>query len=479
MEYDVVIGLEVHAQMSTKSKIWCSCEINTQAYENTKVCEVCSAQPGSLPVLNKKVLENAVMLSLATKCKVNHESYFDRKNYFYPDLPKGYQITQYQVPIAQDGEINIVADNGEVKKVRIERIQIEEDTGKSTHDKNSSLINLNRCGTPLLEIVGRPDITSAKEASSYLRNLHAILTYLEICHGNLQEGNFRCDVNLSLKPKNSEKLGTRTEIKNLNSFKFAEKAIELEIERQKKTLECGEKVTQVTLNFDPSSQNLHVLRVKSDAHDYRYFPEPDLPPLVLSDESISEIKNKLPELPEQKKNRFVSQYQIPAYDADVLTSSKELANYFETACTSYHGEGKKVSNWIMTELLRLLNEYGTHISKAPVSSQELATLLNRVMEGKISGKMAKDVFQKMYDEKSTCDKIISELGLSQISDDSAIIAMAQKVLANNQDQVKQYLGGKDRLFGFFVGQLMKETKGQANPDKANAILKQLLDSLKK
>lgn len=479
MEYDVVIGLEVHAQMNTHSKMWCSCEISTTAYENTKVCEICSAQPGTLPVMNKKVLESAIKLGLATNSKINLNSFFDRKNYFYPDLPKGYQITQFQVPIAENGFITFFTDKNEEKKVRLERIQIEEDTGKSTHDKGSSLINLNRCGTPLLEIVGRPDLTTAKEASGYLKSLHAILTYLEICHGNLQEGNFRCDVNLSLKPKGSAQYGTRTEVKNLNSFKFVEKAIELEIERQKAILDRGDKVIQQTLNFDISTQSITVLRTKSDAHDYRYFPEPDLTPVVFGEQYVEQVRAHLPELPGQKKNRFLSQYQIPPYDADVLTTSKELAAYFEEVCAGYKGEAKKVSNWIMTELLRLLNEYATPITKSPVSAKELAILLTRVLEGKISGKMAKEVFEKMYDQKQACDTIIQSLGLTQISDDSAITAVAQKILANSPEQVNQYLGGKDKVFGFFVGLLMKETKGQANPDKANTILKGLLDAMKK
>lgn len=478
MEFETVIGLEVHAQLATQSKIWCTCEINPLSLENTKVCEICSAQPGSLPVINKKVVEYAGLLALATHSKINPVSYFDRKNYFYPDLPKGYQITQYQTPIAVDGYIEIELD-GKKKKIGIERIQIEEDTGKSTHEGEYSLINLNRCGTPLLEIVGKPDIRNPKEASLYLKKLHSILTYLDICHGNLQEGNFRCDVNVSLRDVGTTKFGTRTEVKNLNSFRYVEKAIETESERQKEILKSGQKVIQQTLNFDPIELKIKPLRTKSDAHDYRYFPEPDLLTLTIEEEEIKKWEKNLPELPEQKASRFCTQYQISPYDAEVLTGDKDFAAYFEKAQSFHKGEAKKLANWMMTELLKLLNEFSINITKSPVDASNLAELMNAIFEGKISGKQGKDVFQKMFDEKMSASSAISALGLVQLSDSSEIEKVAQKVIDSNPQQVEQYLGGKDKLFGFFVGQLMKETKGQANPQMANEAIKKALSNLKK
>jgi aspartyl-tRNA(Asn)/glutamyl-tRNA(Gln) amidotransferase subunit B len=475
-KYDVIIGLEVHAQLATNAKAWCHCEITTHALENTKVCEICSGQPGTLPALNARAVEFAAKMAMATNCKVNPLSFFDRKNYFYPDLPKGYQITQFEIPIAQDGYIVILDEFSVEKKIRIERIQIEEDTGKSTHEGESSLINLNRSGTPLIEIVGCPDIRTPLEASAYLKKLHSILTYLEVCHGNLQEGNFRCDVNVSLHPKGTEKWGTRTETKNLNSFRNVEKAIEAEISRQAAILDRKEKVIQQTLNFDADALKITVLRTKSDAHDYRYFPEPDLIPLVITELEMGKWKQELPELPEAKIARFMSEYGIPFYDADVLTSDKSLAHYFEVVASAYKGEAKKASNWIMVELLRLLNEFNIGVVKSPVSAPELSALLNAVHEGRISGKQAKDVFIKMFDEKKGADAVIREMGLVQISDSGALEEVAKKILEANPTQVEQYRSGKDRVFGFFVGLMMKETKGQANPQVANDIMKKILDN---
>jgi len=477
--YVAVIGLEVHAQLATQTKAWCHCEVTAHALENTKVCEVCSAQPGTLPVLNKKVVEFASKMAMATHCKINDLSFFDRKNYFYPDLPKGYQISQFETPLAQDGYVEITNANGELKKIRIERIQIEEDTGKSTHEGEMSLINLNRAGTPLIEIVGKPDIETAEEASSYLKQLHSILTYLGVCHGNLQEGNFRCDVNVSIHKKGTNVWGTRTETKNLNSFKHVEKAIENEIERQVEILESGEKVIQQTLGFDPETLKVKVLRTKSDAHDYRYFPEPDLIPLVITEQEKTKWMNELPELPKVKQERFVQDYSLPVYDAEVLTADKNLAHYFEQVVKNYKGEPKKASNWIMVELLRLLNEFNIDVQKSPVSDFELAELLNAVFEGKISGKQAKDVFIKMFDEKKGALEVIKELGLVQISDTSALKELAEKLVAAHPTQTEQYLSGKDRLFGFFVGLVMKETKGQANPQVANDVMLEVLNKLKK
>ena len=477
-KYDVIIGLEIHAQLATKAKAWCHCEITTHALENTKVCEICSGQPGTLPALNNKVVEFAAKMAMATNCKINSLSFFDRKNYFYPDLPKGYQITQFELPIAQNGYIVILDEAGVEKKIRIERIQIEEDTGKSTHEGESSLINLNRSGTPLIEIVGHPDIRTPLEASAYLKKVHSILTYLGVCHGNLQEGNFRCDVNVSIHPKGTTTWGTRTETKNLNSFRNVEKAIEAEVTRQASLLDRGEKVIQQTLNFDAEALKITILRTKSDAHDYRYFPEPDLIPVVVTEAEKEKWKLELPELPETKIARFISEYGIPSYDADVLTTDKNLANYFEVVVKAYKGEAKKASNWIMVELLRLLNEFNIGVEKSPVVAIELAALLNAVHDSRISGKQAKEVFIKMFDEKKGADVVIRELGLVQISDLSALEEVAIRIVEANPTQVEQYLSGKDRVFGFFVGLMMKETKGQANPQIANDIMKKILDSKK-
>ena len=471
MNYDVSIGLEVHAQLTTKTKIWCSCEVTTYAGENTRVCEICSGQPGTLPVLNQRARDFAIQLGLATHCEINLVSFFDRKNYFYPDLPKGYQITQYETPICQDGEIEITLETGETRPIGIERIQMEEDTGKSTHQGDFSLINLNRAGTPLLEIVGKPDLTDAQETLCYLKKLYALLTYLNISDGNLQEGNMRFDVNISLSPKGASKLGTRTETKNLNSFRSVERLIETEIQRQKEILNRGEKVIQQTLSFDVQTSQIKVLRTKSDAHDYRYFPEPDLLPMVFDESLVDGLKKKLPELPDPKKKRFMLNYKLPIYDADFLTSSISLANYFEEAVKSFRGpEAKKVSNWIMVELYKLLNEFSIPIEKSPVPPEEISELLNIIYDGEISGKMAKDVFQKMFDGKKKARTVIEELGFKQISDDEKIIQLVQGVLEKNNKEVERYKHGEKKLFGFFVGQVMKITKGQANPRKVNDML---------
>lgn len=473
MEFETVIGLEVHAQLASNTKAWCSCEIKVNDFENTKVCEVCSAQPGSLPVINQKVIDFAIRTGLALNCQINHLSFLDRKNYFYPDLPKGYQITQYEKPVASEGFLLIDGEMGN-KKIGIERIQIEEDTGKSTHLGENSLINLNRAGTPLLEIVGKPDLRSAKEASSYFKKLHSILVYLGVCKGNMQDGNLRCDVNVSLREKGDKKFGIRSEVKNLNSFRFVEKAIEYEVERHKEILLGGGVVPQQTLLFDVNQMKTIVMRTKSDADDYRYFHEPDLLPVIITDDKIKEIKEKLPELPDEKIERFQKQYKIPAYDASVLSSSKDLAHYFEEAARFYKGEVKKISNWIMVELLRLLNEAGTSITNSPVSPKELAELMNAVVDGTISGKTAKDVFVEMYDNKIGAREAIEKLGVTQVSDEAEIEKLAKEIIEKNQAQYQQYMNGKDKLFGFFVGQLMKATKGQANPQVANKILSKLL-----
>ena len=470
--YEVIIGLEIHAQLSTTTKAWCGCEISTKAYENSKVCEICSAQPGTLPFLNSQAVNYALAACMALNCKINKYCKFDRKNYFYPDLPKGYQITQFDMPIGLDGFIQITDENEKNKKIGIERIQMEEDTGKSMHMGESSLINLNRSGTPLT------DISSAKEASSYFKKMQSILVYLGICHGNMQDGNLRCDVNLSLRKKGEKKFGTRTEVKNLNSFRSVERAVEYETTRQTALLNKGEKIEQQTLLFDVETGQTRVLRTKSNADDYRYFPEPDLMPLVIEEKLIEKIKNNLPELPDQKVTRFLKDYSIPLYDAEVLTADKALANYFEKAVSHYKSEPKKIANWVMVELLKLLNESGISVEQSPVKPEELASLLTFVHEGKISGKQAKDVFLYMYDKKASASNAIATLGISQISDSSELDAVINSVIDSNPEELKRYVEGAQKLFGFFVGQVMKATKGQANPQMVNEILRKELDKRK-
>lgn len=469
MKYDVVIGIEVHAQLDTMSKAYCSCKVSTKDYENHLVCPVCSAQPGSLPTVNKKSVEYACKLAMALNCRINKVSFFDRKNYFYPDLPKGYQITQFFTPIAVDGHLG---------SVHIERIQMEEDTGKSSHDNQNSYINLNRAGTQLIEIVSGPNMSTASEASGYLKSLHTILVYLGICKGNMQDGNFRADVNLSLKPKGSTVFGTRTEVKNLNSFKNVEKAIEYEIKRQSELLDKNEKVKQQTLLFDAEKMETYLLREKSNEDDYRYFPDPDLGPLALSDKLLETWEQDLPELPEAKKNRFMNHYSLSEYDASILIHDKDLAFYFEEVAALYKGEAKKAANWIMVELLRYLNESGKEVSRSPVSAKNLASLLNIMLEEKISGKQGKEVFEKMFDTSAEPEKIISDLGLEQVSSVDDLEPLARKIIEANPKEVGEYLSGRDRMLGFFVGQIMKETEGKANPKLTSDLVKKLLDAKK-
>lgn len=477
-KYDAIIGLEVHAQLATKSKIWCHCEVSPHGRENANVCEVCSGHPGTLPVLNKRVVEFAAKVALATNGRLNALSYFDRKNYFYPDLPKGYQISQYELPLAQDGFLMILDEAGTQRQVGIERIQIEEDSGKSIHVEGSSLINFNRAGTPLIEIVGKPDIRSPQQASAYLKKLHAVLAYLGVCHGNLQEGNFRCDVNVSLREKGSSKLGTRTETKNLNSFRNVEKAIELEIVRQAEILDRGEQVAQQTLHFDAEKMISIVLRDKSDAQDYRYFPEPDLVPVVISESESAKWRGELPEMPEAKAARFVKDYAIPGYDADLLTGHLALANYFEDAAKKFKGDAKKVSNWIMVEFLGLLNEFNVEVENAPVSPLEMANLLNAVYDGRISGKQAKAVFLKMFCNELRAEAVIAEMGLVLITDVGVLESIARRIIDENPNEVKQFLAGKERILGHFVGLMMQETKGQANPQTASELMKKMMNEIK-
>jgi len=469
-KYEAVIGLEVHAQLLTESKIFCSCSTKFGSPPNTQVCPVCLGMPGVLPVLNKRAVDFALMLALATNCKITSPCRFARKNYFYPDLPKGYQISQYEEPLAKGGYIEIEVD-GRTKKIGITRIHMEEDAGKSIHDMEEgySLVDFNRAGVPLLEIVSEPDIRTPEEAVEYLKALREILIYLEICDGNMEEGSFRCDANVSVRPAGSKEFGTKTEVKNMNSFRFVQKALEYEINRQIDLLESGEKVVQETRLWDPARGVTASMRTKEEAHDYRYFPEPDLVPLFVSVEWQEEVKRRLPELPAEKRQRFVREYAIPAYDAKVLTSSKALANFFEEAVKE-HRNPKAISNWIMGDLLRELNAAGIDADRSPVTPAQLARMVRMIDEGIISGKIGKTVFEEMFKTGKDPEVIVKEKGLVQITDEKEIEGYIREVLEAHPDEVKAYRGGKEKLLGFFVGQVMKLTKGKANPGLVNKLL---------
>ena len=477
MEFESVIGLEVHAQLKTESKIFCGCSTRFGAPPNTHTCPVCLGMPGVLPVLNKKVVEYTIKMALATNCRIASESRFARKNYFYPDLPKGYQISQYELPIAQSGYIDIEPEGKEKKRIGITRIHMEEDAGKLTHDpiRPVSFVDYNRTGVPLMEIVSEPDIRFPEEAGAYLRHLRAILRYLDICDGNMEEGSFRCDANISIRPRGAEVFGTRAEIKNLNSFKHVEKALEYEIIRQKELIADGDQVIQETRLWDPEKNMTTSMRGKEEAHDYRYFPDPDLLPLVISDHWIEDIRKTLPELPHEKKERFVTDYRLPAIDAEVLISSRELADYFE-ACVQNINNPKQVCNWVMGPLLGLLNAENKTIEDSPVDTEQLAGLLKLIDEGVISGKMGKTVFDEMAKTGKSAKTIIEEKGLVQVSDVAAIEAIVAEILSEAPQQVEQYKNGKTKVVGFFVGQVMKKTKGKANPQVVNDVLKKALES---
>jgi len=466
-----VIGIEVHAQLNTVTKMWCSCEINKNAFENHTVCEICSAQPGSLPVLNKKAVELAAKTILAHEGKVNLFSAFDRKNYFYPDLPKGYQITQFFKSIGSDGKMLISINENENKVIRISKFQLEEDTGKSLHKENYSLINLNRCGVPLLEIITAPDMNSAFEAVTYVKALHANLIYSNVCLGNLQDGNFRMDVNVSLQKINETDFGTRVEIKNLNSFKNVEKAIEFEIERQANLLLKDEKVLQQTLLFNMESGKTHAIRTKSDADDYRYFPEPDLIPLLVTKDEVAKWQNELPELPSKKADRFMISYGLSHYDAQILCSQRELANYFEEAVKIYPAGSKKMANWIISELLHYLNESNKLITNSPITASNLVGLVKAIDEGIVSGKMAKEIFIEMYDKSCSADLIIQQKDLRQNNDSNAIEKIIVDLVLKHPKEVEELKSGRDRVMGFFVGQVMKQTGGKANPAVTTELIK--------
>ena len=476
MGYESVIGLEVHAQLKTKTKIFCNCSTEFGAPPNTHTCPVCLGMPGVLPVLNKKVVEYTLKMALATHCQVDRISRFARKNYFYPDLPKGYQISQYELPIAQHGFVHIQL-NGSSKRIGITRIHMEEDAGKLIHDPNRpiSKVDFNRTGVPLMEIVSEPDIRSPEEAGAYLRQLRAIVRYLKISDGNLEEGSFRCDANVSIMPEGTTKFGTRTEIKNLNSFKHVEKALSYEIARQKEILLDNGQVIQETRLWDPDKGRTFSMRGKEDAHDYRYFPDPDLLPLVVEDTWIEAIRQTLPELPDDKRVRFMTDYKLSDYDAGLLTVNRELADFFE-ACLKHFDNPKEVSNWITGPLLGLLKSQERDIEECPISPEMLAELLGLIQDGTISNKIAKTVFDSMAETGKHPGKIVAEKGLTQVTDSAAIEAVVQSVLSRSHKEVDAYKNGKTKLMGYFVGQVMRETKGKANPKIVNEILREKLES---
>ncbi|MBU4370928.1 MAG: Asp-tRNA(Asn)/Glu-tRNA(Gln) amidotransferase subunit GatB, partial [Proteobacteria bacterium] len=467
MELEPVIGLEIHAQLLTDAKIFCSCSTKFGAAPNTHTCPVCLGMPGVLPVLNRKVVEFMMKMALATHCVINRECNFARKNYFYPDLPKGYQISQYAHPPAEHGWVEVEVD-GRNKRIGITRIHMEEDAGKLMHDEHNpaSYVDLNRTGVPLIEIVSEPDIRSAEEAAAYLRRLHEILVYLEICDGNMEEGSFRCDANISLRPRGTEPFGTRAELKNMNSFRNVQRALEYEIKRQQYVLEGGGTVVQETRLWDDTAGVTHSMRGKEEAHDYRYFPDPDLVPVVIDDAWIEEVRNGMPELPLEKRERFMREYRITAYDAGVLTASRALADYYEEV-VRLSGEPKIAANWVMGDILRFLNEEKREIRECPIAPASLAGMIGLIQQGTISGKMAKEVSEAMYKSGKTPQAIIAEKGLVQITDEGALTKTVAGILEKNPEQVAQYRAGKEKVFGFFVGQVMKATQGKANPQLIN------------
>jgi aspartyl-tRNA(Asn)/glutamyl-tRNA(Gln) amidotransferase subunit B len=474
--WEVVIGLEIHTQLATNSKIFSGASTAYGAEPNTQACLVDLGYPGVLPVLNEEVVRMAAKFGLAVNATVAPRSVFARKNYFYPDLPKGYQISQYELPIVEHGELFISDADGNEKRIGITRAHLEEDAGKSTHEGlgKFSGIDLNRAGTPLLEIVSEPDMRSAKEAVAYMRKIHTIVRYLGISDGNMQEGSFRCDANVSVRPRGQEELGTRTELKNLNSFRFVEKAINFEIERQIDVIEDGGEVVQETRLYDSDKDETRSMRSKEEANDYRYFPDPDLLPVEIGAAYIEAVRETLPELPDAKQQRFTDDYDIRSDDAAILTASRALADYFEEAVAATAGQPQGVANFVIGDLSGALNKQGLGIEQSPVSAQALAGLLDRIKDNTISGKIAKEVFEAMWAGEGSADDIIEAKGLKQITDASAIEAIVDKVIEANPGQVAEYKAGKDKLIGYFVGQVMKETGGKANPGQVNQILKQKL-----
>ncbi len=473
--WEPVIGLEVHAQLLTESKLFCGCSAKFGASPNAHTCPVCMGFPGVLPVLNERALEFSLRTGVATHCQIPPVARWARKNYFYPDLPKGYQVSMFDEPLAVGGHIDIETTEG-TKRVRLTRIHMEEDAGKSIHDAHDqhSLVDLNRTGVPLMEIVSEPDISSPAEAGAYLRALRCILQYLEVCDGNMEEGSFRCDANVSVRRVGAETLGTRTEIKNMNSFRSVERAIDTEIRRQIDILEDGGRIVQETRNWDADRGRSTPMRSKEHAHDYRYFPEPDLLPLTIEPGRVDGIRDALPELPRERRSRFVDQYGLPAYDAEVLTARRDLADYFEAA-VALHDNAKSISNWIMGDVLRVLREARLDeplvIERWPVTPEQIAGLVRLIDDGTISGKIAKTVFEDMQESAEPPAEVVERRGLRQVTDQGAITAAIDTVLEKNPDKVAEYRGGKDKLLGFFVGQVMKATGGKANPKAVNEILR--------
>lgn len=474
--WEVVIGLEVHVQLAAQSKLFSSAPTTFGAAPNTQANAIDLGMPGVLPVLNERALEMAIRFGLAVNASITERSVFARKHYFYPDSPKGYQISQLDLPIVANGTLEIALEDGTRKIINIERAHLEDDAGKSVHEGfgDASGIDLNRAGTPLIEVVTQPDMRSAAEAVAYLKKLHSLVTYLEICDGNMQEGSFRCDANVSVRPRGSDELGTRTETKNLNSFRFVEKAINYEIERQIDVIESGGKVVQETRLYNVESGETRSMRSKEEANDYRYFPDPDLLPVVTEKSTIEAIRASLPELPDAKRDRFQADYDLSIYDAELLSASRAVAHYFETLVADLPGEAKLAANWVNGELVAWLNRDDLELSQSPVAAPDLALLLKRITDKTISGKIAKEVFEAMWAGEGSADEIIDAKGLRQISDSSAIEAMVDEVIANSPAQVEQYRSGKDKVFGYFVGQVMKASKGKANPGEVNRLLKSKL-----
>jgi aspartyl-tRNA(Asn)/glutamyl-tRNA(Gln) amidotransferase subunit B len=475
--WEIVIGLEIHAQLATQSKIFSGASTRYGAAPNSQASLVDLGYPGVLPVLNGEAVKMAVRFGLATHCEISRRSIFARKNYFYPDLPKGYQISQYELPVVHGGRVDIVLDDGTAKTVGITRAHLEEDAGKSLHEDFAGMsgIDLNRAGTPLLEIVSQPDLRSAAEAGAYMRKIHALVRYLEICDGNMQEGSFRCDANVSVRPLGETKLGTRAELKNLNSFRFVEKAIEIEAARQIEIIEGGGKVVQETRLYDPDRDETRSMRSKEEANDYRYFPDPDLLPVVIDDATIESIKATLPELPDAKRERFIADYGLSAYDAGVLTAQRALAEFFETVAKTTKAAPKVAANWVQGELTAALHRESLEIGESKVSAAALAALLDKIADGTISGKLAKEVFEALWTNPGSGEGSVSEIidkrGLVQISDSASIDALVDQVIAANPTQVEQFRAGKQQVLGFLVGQVMKASKGKANPQQVNEALR--------
>ncbi|MEM7401694.1 MAG: Asp-tRNA(Asn)/Glu-tRNA(Gln) amidotransferase subunit GatB [Pseudomonadota bacterium] len=476
MQWETVIGLEIHVQLATQSKIFSAASTAYGAEPNTQACAVDLGLPGVLPVLNKEAVKMATMFGFAVDATVAERSVFARKNYFYPDSPKGYQISQFELPIVEHGKLEIVLENGERKTIGITRAHLEEDAGKSLHEEfpDSTGIDLNRCGTPLIEIVSEPDMRSAEEAIAYMKKIHSIERYLGISDGNMQEGSFRCDANVSMRPKGQEEFGTRTETKNLNSFRFVERAINHEIERQIDVLEDGGEIVQETRLYDANKDETRSMRSKEEANDYRYFPDPDLLPVIISSEELASFKKQLPELPAAKIERFKQDYALNDYDAENLVMDKDTANYFEALVKSGASKPKLAANWVLGELSAALNQHELEIAKSPVSAEMLSGLLSRIEDNTISSKIAKEVFQSMWVGEGNVDEIIEAKGLKQITDSGEIEALVEQVVKDNPAQVEQFKSGKDKVFGFFVGQVMKLSKGKANPQQVNELLKKKL-----